>query len=41
VESVREVQNWFSGDLVAILTDGTRVTVSRTHREQFLAALEG
>jgi DNA-binding LytR/AlgR family response regulator len=41
VDRVKEVQSWFSGDLIAILDDGTRVNVSRTHRDAFLAALEG
>jgi hypothetical protein len=41
VDRVREVQNWFSGDLIAILDDGARVNVSRTHRDAFMTALEG
>ena len=39
VECVREVQTWFGGDLVAILTDGTRVNVGRSFKDAFLAAL--
>jgi hypothetical protein len=41
VDCVREVQNWFAGDLVAILSDGTRVNVGRTYRDEFMARLEG
>jgi DNA-binding LytR/AlgR family response regulator len=40
-DCVREVQNWFAGDLVAILGDGTRVNVGRTYRDEFMARLEG
>lgn len=41
LESVREVQPWFHGELVVILKDQTRLSISRTYREAFLAALEG
>lgn len=36
LDSVREVQPWFSGDYVAILTTGDRVKVSRTYRDTLL-----
>lgn len=36
LDSVREVQPWFSGDYVAILTTGDRVKVSRTYRDGLL-----
>jgi two-component system, LytTR family, response regulator len=32
-DRVRELQPWFHGDAVAILRDGTKVTVSRTYRD--------
>ena len=38
---VREIQPWFRGDYVAILLDGTRLTVSSTYREAFLRRLGG
>jgi DNA-binding LytR/AlgR family response regulator len=41
LESVREVQPWFNGELVVILKDQTRLSIGRTYREAFLAALEG
>jgi hypothetical protein len=41
LDFVREVQNWFAGDVVAILSDGTRVNVGRTFRDEFMARLEG
>jgi two-component system LytT family response regulator len=34
VERIREVQPWFKGDHVLILTDGTRLTSGRTYRER-------
>jgi two-component system, LytTR family, response regulator len=34
LDRVREVQPWFHGDAVAILRDGTKLSVSRTYREQ-------
>lgn len=40
LESVREVQPWFHGELVVILKDQTRLSIGRTYREVFLAALE-
>jgi two-component system, LytTR family, response regulator len=40
VEWIAEMQPWFRGDAVLILRDGTRVTLSRTHRAK-LAALVG
>lgn len=41
VDGVREVQPWFAGDSVAIMIDGAKLRVSRTHRERFLARLAG
>ncbi len=41
LERVHEVQPWFHGDMVAVLKDKTRVTIGRTFRDPFLAALEG
>jgi hypothetical protein len=41
VGRVREIQTWFHGELVAILKDETRVTIGRSYRDQFMAALEG
>jgi two-component system LytT family response regulator len=34
VERIRELQPWFSGEFIAILTDGTRLKVSRGYRER-------
>jgi two-component system LytT family response regulator len=36
VERIREIQPWVAGDYVAILRDGTKLRVSRTHREELL-----
>ena len=33
VERLRELQPWFSGEYVAILTDGTKLKISRGYRE--------
>jgi two-component system, LytTR family, response regulator len=41
LEAVRELQPWFHGELVVILKDRTRLTVGRTYRDAFLAALGG
>jgi two-component system LytT family response regulator len=41
LERVREVQPWFHGDYIVLLNDGTRLTVGRSYREAFLAALGG
>jgi DNA-binding LytR/AlgR family response regulator len=41
LESVREVQQWFHGELAVVLKDDTRLRVGRTFRDAFLAALEG
>jgi len=40
VACVREIQSWFHGELVAILKDETRVTIGRSYRDSFMAALE-
>jgi two-component system, LytTR family, response regulator len=39
VARIREIQPWFRGDLVLILRDGTRVTLSRTYRERLREVL--
>jgi two-component system, LytTR family, response regulator len=39
VARIREIQPWFRGDLVLILRDGARVTLSRTYRERLRAVL--
>jgi len=41
LDRVREMQPWFSGDYVAILTDGTRLKVSRVYRERLEQRLAG
>ena len=33
LERIQEVQPWFQGDYVLILTDGTRLTSTRGYRE--------
>jgi two-component system LytT family response regulator len=32
VEYVRELRPWFGGDYIVVMTDGTELTLSRTHR---------
>ena len=41
LERVVEIQPWFAGDAVVVLRDGTKLRLSRTHREQFHARLLG
>jgi len=36
LDRVREIQPWVGGDYLAILTDGRRLRVSRTHRDALL-----
>jgi two-component system LytT family response regulator len=36
LDRVREVQPWVGGDYIAILKDGRKLRVSRTHREELL-----
>ena len=36
---VREIQPWFRGDYVALLADGTRLTIGATYREELLRRL--
>ncbi len=36
IDAIRELQPWSHGDLVAILTDGTRLNVSRRYRHNLL-----
>jgi two-component system LytT family response regulator len=40
LDRVREVQPWFGGDYVAILTDGRRLRVSRTYAPRVLRPLQ-
>ena len=40
VDRIREMQPWFQGDYVVILTDGTRLTSGRNYREKLRALLE-
>lgn len=35
LDFIREIQPWFSGDHVVMMKDGTRLTMSRTYRDQF------
>jgi two-component system, LytTR family, response regulator len=41
LERVREIQPWFRGESVAILHDGTRLTIGRAFRESFVRSLGG
>lgn len=41
LDAVKELQPWFGGDQVMLLTDGTKLRVSRTFREHVAKALEG
>jgi two-component system LytT family response regulator len=41
LERVVEVQPWFAGDAIVVLRDGTKLRLSRTHRERFQARLLG
>jgi two-component system LytT family response regulator len=34
VDRIKELQPWFHGDYAVILSDGTRLTLSRSHREK-------
>ena len=36
LDAIREVQAWFGGDCIAVLVNGARVRVSRTHRAAML-----
>lgn len=36
VDRIREIQPWVGGDYIAILKDGRKLRVSRTHREELL-----
>jgi two-component system LytT family response regulator len=40
IERIREVQPWFAGDYVVILTDGTKLTTGRRYRTAVQALLE-
>jgi two-component system, LytTR family, response regulator len=35
LDAIRELQPWSGGDYAVIMRDGTRLTLSRTYREQF------
>jgi two-component system LytT family response regulator len=41
IDAVKELQPWFGGDQVMVLTDGTKLRVSRTYRERVAEALGG
>lgn len=41
LERVREIQPWFKGESLAVLHDGTRLTIGRAYREAFVKALGG
>jgi two-component system LytT family response regulator len=34
IERIRELRPWFAGDSIVVMTDGTELTLSRTHRER-------
>ncbi len=40
VDRIKEVQPWFGGDYVAILTDGRQLKVSRTFAQEFLKPVQ-
>jgi two-component system LytT family response regulator len=40
IERIREIQPWFAGDYVLILTDGTRVTSGRSYRPELRRFLD-
>jgi two-component system LytT family response regulator len=40
VDRIREVQPWFGGDYVAILTDGARLRISRTYAPMLLRTFQ-
>lgn len=40
VARIREIQPWFHGDCVAILLDGTKLTVSRVYRRRLLEQIQ-
>jgi two-component system LytT family response regulator len=35
LDSVKEMQPWFSGEMLVIMNDGTQLKLSRTYRRQF------
>ena len=35
LDFIKELQPWSGGDLLVIMRDGTRLTLSRTYRESF------
>lgn len=35
LDYVRELQSWTGGDMLVLMRDGTRLTLSRTYRDQF------
>ena len=39
LDRVREIEPWFAGDQIVVLTSGHRLKMSRTYREQVLARL--
>ncbi len=40
IDRIKEVQPWFGGDYVAILTDGRQLRVSRTFAQEFLKPVQ-
>jgi two-component system LytT family response regulator len=41
LERVREIQPWFKGESLAVLHDGTQLTIGRAYRDTFVKALGG
>ena len=41
LDRVREIQPWFKGEQVLLLTDGTRLTIGPTYRAELLERLHG
>ncbi|MGE0440576.1 MAG: LytR/AlgR family response regulator transcription factor [Gemmatimonadales bacterium] len=39
LNAIREIQPWFAGDCVVILTDGQKLRLSRTYRDQLIQPL--
>jgi two-component system LytT family response regulator len=40
LDRIQELQPWFAGDYVVLLRDGTKLKLSRTHREQLQVRLQ-
>ncbi len=39
IERIRELQPWFHGEYLIVLTDGTQLTLSRSYREKLLEVM--